>query len=147
MDANPCPFVANLASEAPVRPAASAGGPDPREVREFYEQYQAYTGMDEDAFRARVAEVVAEIQATGTYTHTTDELTVGAKLAWYHHTRCIGKLYWRGLTVRDCRHVTDAEGIAEECFEHQRVVHNGGRGEAAGPRVAAQAPRDAPPRA
>ena len=59
--------------------------------------------------------------------HTTDELTVGAKLAWYHNTRCIGKLYWRGLTVRDCRHVTDPAGIADECFEHSAFVHNGGR--------------------
>lgn len=128
--ANGCPWVANLASEAPVAPVAPArrtDGPDPREVREFFEQYQAYTDMDDDAFRARVAEVAAEIQATGTYTHTTDELTVGAKLAWYNHTRCVGKLYWRSLTVRDCRGVTTPEGIRDECFEHQRVVHNGGR--------------------
>jgi nitric-oxide synthase len=127
MDANSCPWVANLASEAPARPAPRADGPNPREVREFFEQYNAYTDMDEDAFRARLAEVAAEIQATGTYTHTTDELIVGAKLAWYHHTRCVGKLYWRSLTVRDCRHVTTPEGIRDECFEHQRVVHNGGR--------------------
>ena len=105
--------MANLASEAPAAPLAAArrtDGPDPREVREFFEQYKAYVDMDEDAYRARIAEVAAEIQATGTYTHTTDELTVGAKLAWYNHSRCIGKLYWRSLTVRDCRHVTDARG-------------------------------------
>lgn len=128
--ANGCPWVANLASEAPVEPLAAArrtDGPDPREVREFFEQYKAYTDMDDDAFRARVAEVAAEIQATGTYTHTTDELAVGAKLAWYNHSRCVGKLYWRSLTVRDCRDVTTPEGIRDECFEHQRVVHNGGR--------------------
>ena len=127
---NGCPWVANLASEAPVAalaPARRTDGPDPHEVREFFEQYQAYTEMDDDAFRARIAEVAAEIQATGTYTHTTDELTVGAKIAWYNHTRCVGKLYWRSLTVRDCRDVTTPEGIRDECFEHQRVVHNGGR--------------------
>ena len=48
-------------------------------------------------------DVIAEIAETGTYTHTTEELTVGARLAWRHNTRCIGKLYWRGLTVRDFR--------------------------------------------
>ena len=79
----------------PLAAARRADGPDPREVREFFEQYKAYVDMDDDAYRARIAEVMAEIQATGTYTHTTDELTVGAKLAWYNHTRCIGKLYWR----------------------------------------------------
>src|SRR3954453_15277998 len=127
MDANSCPFVANLASEAPARPAPRADGPNPREVREFFEQYKAYTEMPDEAFRARIAEVMAEIAATGTYTHTSDELTVGAKLAWYNHPRCVGKLYWRGLLVRDCRQVTTPEGIRDECFEHQRVVHNGGR--------------------
>ena len=128
--ANGCPWVANLASEAPAVPLATARrteGPDLREVREFFEQYKAYVDMDEDAYRARIAEVAGEIQATGTYTHTTDELTVGAKLAWYNHSRCVGKLYWRSLTVRDCRDVTTPEGIRDDCFEHQRVVHNGGR--------------------
>src|SRR3954447_15805555 len=123
----PVDWVADLAGAAPVRPAYPADGPNPREVREFFEQYKAYTQMDDAAFNARVADVMAEITATGTYTHTTDELTVGAKLAWYNHTRCIGKLYWRSLTVRDCREGRSPEGIRDECFEHQRVVHNGGR--------------------
>src|SRR5262249_46367726 len=83
--------------------------------------------MPEDAYRARLGEVHAEIAATGTYTHTADELSVGAKLAWYNHARCIGKLYWRSLTVVDARDVTTAEGIRDACFEHQRIVHNGGR--------------------
>ena len=78
--------------------------------------------MPEDASSARLEDVFAEIEAPGTYTHTTDELTVGAKLAWHNHTRCIGKLYWRWLAVRDCRHVTAAEDIRDECFEHLRVV-------------------------
>src|SRR3954471_12737288 len=77
----PVDWVANLASEAPVRSAYPTDGPNPREVREFFEQYKAYVEMPDDAFNARVGEVMAEITATGTYTHTTDELTVGAKLA------------------------------------------------------------------
>ena len=69
--ANGCPWVANLASEAPsapVIPARHNDGPDPREVRDFFEQYQAYTDMDEAAYTARIAAVMAEIQATDTYT-------------------------------------------------------------------------------
>ena len=72
-------------------------------------------------------DVVAEIAETGTYVHTAEELTVGARLAWRHNTRCIGKLYWRGLTVRDLRDVTDAEGIAEGCLDHGEFVFNKGR--------------------
>ena len=72
-------------------------------------------------------DVVAEIAETGTYVHTNEELTVGARLAWRHNTRCIGKLYWRGLTVRDLRDVTDAEGIAKGCLDHGEFVFNKGR--------------------
>src|SRR4051794_17934067 len=126
--ASGCPvnWVATLA-DAPAAPAHLSGGPNPREVREFFAQYREYTDLPQEAYEQRLAEVLAEIVATGTYTHTAEELTVGAKLAWYNHTRCIGKLYWRSLTVRDCREVTSPEGIRDECFEHQRVVHNGGR--------------------
>ncbi len=124
-----CPFhdvtwVATLA-DAPA-PSAPAG-PDPGEVREFFRQYREQVDLPEAAYHARLAEVAAEIAATGTYTHTADELAVGAKLAWYNHTRCIGKLYWRSLTVIDRRDVSDPAGIAEACFEHQRTVFNGGR--------------------
>src|SRR2546430_927364 len=44
---------------------------------------------------SRVAEVTAEIEATGCYTHTTEELLAGAKLAWRNHARCVGRGHWR----------------------------------------------------
>jgi nitric-oxide synthase len=52
---------------------------------------------------------------------------VGAKLAWRNHTRCIGKLYWRSLIVRDRRHLPSAAEIREACFDHLRFAANGGR--------------------
>jgi nitric-oxide synthase len=117
-------FVATLAATTGPTVAATV---NLDEVRDFYAQYREFTDMPEDACRARLAEVSAEIAATGTYVHTPDELAVGAKLAWYNHTRCIGKLYWRSLTVVDARHLDTVEGIRDACFEHQRIVHNGGR--------------------
>ncbi|QFU88963.1 Nitric oxide synthase oxygenase [Amycolatopsis sp. YIM 10] len=75
----------------------------------------------------RLAEVRAEIEATGSYRQTGAELEFGARVAWRNADRCIGRLYWRGLKIRDRREVTDAAGIAAECFDHLREVTRGGR--------------------
>ncbi|GAA3420110.1 nitric oxide synthase oxygenase [Streptosporangium vulgare] len=70
--------------------------------------------------RERLREVRQEIARTGTYTHTPGELIFGARVAWRNSGRCIGRLYWRSLRVRDRRHVTTAEGVAVECVNHLR---------------------------
>ncbi|MFD9792692.1 nitric oxide synthase oxygenase [Streptomyces sp. NPDC059070] len=75
----------------------------------------------------RLAEIREEIRATGTYRHTSEELVFGARVAWRNSNRCIGRLYWRSLRVRDLRHLTDAEPVAEACAEHLRRAANGGR--------------------
>ena len=75
----------------------------------------------------RIAAVRREIEETGTYWHTSEELAFGARVAWRNNARCIGRLYWRSLQVRDLRTVSDAAGVAEQCFEHLRAAGNGGR--------------------
>ena len=75
----------------------------------------------------RIAAVLREIDMTGTYWHTPEELAFGARVAWRNNARCIGRLYWRSLQVRDLRAVSDADGIARHCFEHLHAAHNGGK--------------------
>jgi len=124
----PVDWVADLATSEPTQaPVVREGSPDPTEVREFFELYKKHSTLTEAEWRLRVQDVISEIAETGTYTHTNEELTVGARLAWRHNTRCIGKLYWRGLTVRDFRDVTDASEIAEGCLDHGEFVFNKGR--------------------
>lgn len=77
--------------------------------------------------RRRVAEITAEVARYGTYEHTPEELAFGAQVAWRNAARCIGRLYWNNLTVRDLRHVQNPDDIAEQCFEHLRLATNGGR--------------------
>jgi nitric-oxide synthase len=77
--------------------------------------------------KARAAAVRAEIEATGTYRHTPAELTHGARVAWRNSNRCIGRLYWHSLQVRDRRHISDADGVASESVAHLRQATNGGR--------------------
>jgi nitric-oxide synthase len=78
-------------------------------------------------YAPRLAEVRAEIARTGTYTHTGEELRFGARVAWRNSGRCIGRLYWRSLRVRDRRRVRTREGVAVECVEHLLSAGRGGR--------------------
>jgi len=75
----------------------------------------------------RIWQVRREIEATGTYWHTPAELAYGARVAWRNSSRCIGRLYWRSLRVRDLREVTAAPEIAAESVTHLREATNGGR--------------------
>ena len=75
----------------------------------------------------RMWQVRREIEASGTYWHTPAELAYGARVAWRNSARCIGRLYWRSLRVRDCRDVTAAPDIAAESVTHLREATNGGK--------------------
>ena len=75
----------------------------------------------------RLLQVRLEIEATGTYRHTPAELAFGARVAWRNSSRCIGRLYWRSLRVRDRRELTAAPDIAAESVAHLHEATNGGR--------------------
>ncbi|HEY1639835.1 MAG TPA: nitric oxide synthase oxygenase [Streptosporangiaceae bacterium] len=75
----------------------------------------------------RLRQVRREIETTGTYWHTSAELEFGARVAWRNSARCIGRLYWNSLRVRDRRAVTSAAEVAAESVEHLREATNGGR--------------------
>ena len=75
----------------------------------------------------RMRQVRRDIAAEGIYWHTAAELTFAARVAWRNSSRCIGRLYWRSLRVRDRRQVSSAAGVAAECFAHLRAATNGGR--------------------
>ncbi|MGY6632778.1 MAG: nitric oxide synthase oxygenase [Alkalilacustris sp.] len=96
------------------------------EARTFLDQLAEELEWTETKRRQRWSVIVREVRATGTYTHTAEELDYGAKLAWRNAPKCIGRISWKNLIVRDRRHVTDADGIAAECLEHMRVATNGG---------------------
>jgi nitric-oxide synthase, bacterial len=78
-------------------------------------------------FADRMRRVRAEVTTQGTYRHTPEELAFAARVAWRNSSRCIGRLYWRTLRVRDRRQVTDADQVAAECATHLRQATNAGR--------------------
>ncbi|MEO3789053.1 nitric oxide synthase oxygenase [Nonomuraea sp. B10E15] len=93
-----------------------------RFLRLFHAENPAAGGLN-----ARLRDVTREVARTGTYTHTYEELEFGARVAWRNSNRCIGRLYWRSLRVRDRRQVTTAEGVALECVAHLREATGNGK--------------------
>jgi nitric-oxide synthase len=75
----------------------------------------------------RIRQVREQIRSAGTYRHTAAELLFAAQVAWRNNSRCIGRLYWRSLRVRDRRRVSSAAEIAAESIGHLRAATNGGR--------------------
>ena len=81
----------------------------------------------EPADRARRwVEIQEEVNATGTYTHTYEELAYGAQLSWRNASKCIARIQWNNMVVRDRRHVTDPDEMFRELEEHLRFATNGG---------------------
>ncbi|MFF5213022.1 nitric oxide synthase oxygenase [Streptosporangium sp. NPDC000396] len=98
---------------------------DVAEAEDFLRTYYAEAAPS-IPFQERLREVRSEIDATGGYAHTQAELTFGTRIAWRNAARCIGRLYWNSLSVRDRRHVSAPAGVAAECVEHLRSATRGG---------------------
>jgi hemoglobin-like flavoprotein len=92
------------------------------EAKDFFEQIADEHKWSKDQLSRRWLEVVLEIQGTGTYTHTSEELQTGARIAWRNSAKCIGRISWNTLLVRDCRHAESAHDIFKEVEEHLRIA-------------------------
>jgi nitric-oxide synthase len=99
---------------------------DPAEAEDFLRMFHV-ENPEAGPVEPRLDAVLREIDATGTYWHTPQELAFGARAAWRNNARCIGRLYWRSLQVRDLRTVSNAAGVARHCFDHLRAATNGGK--------------------
>lgn len=91
----------------------------------FYEQLQAEFHWTDAELSRRMQQVEQEIGATGTYTQTSKELEMGARLAWRNSAKCIGRISWNTLQVRDCRHVSTPAQIFEQVEEHLKIATAG----------------------
>lgn len=98
----------------------------PAAAERFLRAYAAELEL-EHRLESRLGQVLHEIERTGSYTHTSEELTHGARMAWRNHARCIGRLTWKSLTVFDERQTEGAEAVFEACRRHLTWSGNGGR--------------------
>ena len=88
---------------------------------------QVYNELDLPALEQRLADVEQEIESTGTYTHTFEELEHGARMAWRNSNRCIGRLYWKSLVLNDKRNVANTNDVFEALEEHLSKATNNGK--------------------
>jgi nitric oxide synthase oxygenase domain/subunit len=103
-------------------------------AREFLELYaREAAGARVDGAR-RWDAVRAEIEATGTYRHTRAELVFGARVAWRQSVRCVGRVRWSSLVVRDARRVRDPDRVYRQLVRHLRfATHRADLERTAGP--------------
>lgn len=94
------------------------------QAKEFLQQH--YSESNLLGIEKRLDQVQVEILSTGTYCLTEKELTFGAKLAWRNSNRCMGRLFWKTLKVRDRRTLTTAEEVYSDALGHiKSATHKG----------------------
>lgn len=83
--------------------------------------------IDASSHSVRRAEIELSMARVGRYSMAFSELEHACRIAWRESARCIGRLPWQTLTVRDCREYQTPEEIFQACVEHLRLATNGGR--------------------
>jgi nitric-oxide synthase len=95
------------------------------QAQEFLQQY--YSESNLSGLEKRLDQVQVEILQTGTYRLTEKELSFGAKLAWRNSNRCMGRLFWKTLKVRDRRSLGSAAEVFADAIAHLKSATHGGK--------------------
>ncbi|XP_058416280.1 nitric oxide synthase, inducible [Diceros bicornis minor] len=94
---------------------------------EFVNQYYgSFKEAKIEEHLARLEAVTKEIETTGTYQLTRDELIFATKQAWRNAPRCIGRIQWSNLQVFDARSCSTAQEMFEHICRHLRYSTNNG---------------------
>lgn len=88
---------------------------------------QVHDELELDGLEQRLRAIQQEIDSTGTYTHSFQELEHGARIAWRNSNRCIGRLYWKSLVLNDKRNVTSTEEVFDALEGHLSKATNNGK--------------------
>ncbi|MFC5774043.1 nitric oxide synthase oxygenase [Ectobacillus antri] len=97
------------------------------EARQFIYTCYDELGKSQETIVQRMKGIEEEIQVTGTYTHTYEELAYGARMAWRNSNRCIGRLFWNSLHVFDERQLQAEEDIFTALLRHINFATNDGK--------------------
>jgi nitric-oxide synthase len=97
-----------------------------REAEVFLKTAYRELGI-EDKLYGRLREVKEQVKDTGFYIHTYEELAYGAKMAWRNSNKCIGRLFWNSLEVRDYRHLSEEEEVFSALESHIDFAENQGK--------------------
>ena len=121
MNSGKCPFHQATGATPPDRPITIAGD----ETADFL-QDAAAAGVFPGGPDTRLETYRRAIAAGKPAPFNSGELAHAARLAWRNSARCIGRLHWRSLRVRDRRDVADPKAIFQELCLHLTESTNGG---------------------
>ena len=93
----------------------------------FIKRCYTELGKSQKVMEDRVEEIKLEIISTGSYTHTTEEVTHGARMAWRNANKCIGRLFWESLAVVDARDKFTREEVHKSLEDHLLFATNHGK--------------------
>jgi nitric-oxide synthase, bacterial len=79
------------------------------------------------AYNSRWSQVREQIRNGQLDYLTREELEYGAKVAWRNSTRCVGRLVWETLVVRDLRHLLTPAEVFAALVDHIRLSTNIGK--------------------
>ena len=97
------------------------------EAKNFIQTMYTELNYKPEVITQRLIEVENEINQTGTYYHTQQELEYGAKMAWRNSNRCIGRFYWQSLTVEDARGIEQEDDFINSIENHIVQATNNGK--------------------
>ena len=90
------------------------------EASEFLEMCEEELELGNGYAEKRLNEIRNELDSGNCWPMNFPELEHGARVAWRNNARCIGRLFWSSLLVRDRRELTDPAKIADDLQEHVR---------------------------
>uniref|UniRef100_A0A8C2U8W1 Nitric oxide synthase n=1 Tax=Coturnix japonica TaxID=93934 RepID=A0A8C2U8W1_COTJA len=108
--------------DGPVPPAELL----PQAIDFVKQYYSSFKELKIEEHLARLETVTKEIETTGTYHLTKDELIFAAKQAWRNAPRCIGRIQWSNLQVFDARDCKTAKEMFEYICRHIQYATNNG---------------------
>ncbi|KAL7986985.1 hypothetical protein Chor_005904 [Crotalus horridus] len=88
--------------------------------------YNTLQKAETEEHTTRLEALAQEIERTGTYQLTKEELIFATKQAWRNAPRCIGRIQWSNLQVFDARSCTNAKEMFEHLCRHLEYATNGG---------------------
>ena len=118
-----CPFHSSTRAPVatPAAPARTALAPDLDAELAFLAEAHHAAALPERVTACRNALLAGHPAPL-----TSAELTWAGRIAWRNHARCIGRLYWRTLAVRDHRHLDTADELATSLREHLALAQGDG---------------------
>lgn len=98
----------------------------PQAIEFINQYYGSFKEAKIEEHLARLEAVTKEIETTGTYQLTLDELIFATKMAWRNAPRCIGRIQWSNLQVFDARSCSTASEMFQHICRHILYATNSG---------------------